>query len=94
MSSSPEKQSIGTCAALREGCRSAIFNHMDKQHQEQMTVLGKIEKKMAFQDGQEKTRNNSTWVPLIKRSVVMWSPGALFLMFVGFRQWGITKGWW
>lgn len=91
---SEQSQSLSRCADLREGCRSAIFTHMDKQHQEQMTVLSKIEKKMAFQEGIETSRKVESFRPLLRRAVVMWSPAALFLMIVGFREWAKAKGWW
>lgn len=89
-----EKQSIGACAGLRSECQRTIFTKMDIQQKEVMDALGKIDRKIAFQEGQEQTRNANSFRPLLRRAVVMWSPAALFLMVVGFRQWGITRGWW
>ena len=89
-----EKQSVRECAKQREECQKNIFDKMELLHNKVMKKLGQIDNKMAFQEGQEKTRNASSMQPFFKRALVNWMPAMVFLMILGAMKWGEAKGWW
>lgn len=99
----PESQTVRDCAKLRQECQRALFAHIDEKHDAQMTELGEIKEKLAFQAGQANgARNCGTalnapikrdWSGMILKALFTWAPGIALLVVLGLISWLKSKGW-
>lgn len=89
----PESQSIGRCAELRQDCREGIFTKMDEQHGIQMKVLGEIRTTLAYQKGQRNGKKGDGTGVGIPNIVSTWGLPLLFLLILGIIYWLKVGGW-
>ena len=85
---SPESQTVGKCAELREGCRSAIFDHIDARHGAVLDKLTDLEKSLAYRDGRD-TGNR----PAVERRFPWREVGAAVAIVTGALAAGCLAVW-
>ena len=72
-----ESQSVGKCAELRQGCRDAVFSHIDARHNEVMAELGQIKSKLAYREGLENGHRDTDNRPPVARRRLSWKEVAV-----------------